>query len=96
MPIKNAEINAKIAEMEALNAEIKELEALVEAIKDSLKGELDSTKQDEINTGKYVIRYKLVESNRLDTSKFKKEQADMYAAYSKSSITTRFTYDEVA
>lgn len=94
--MKTEEINAKIAELEALNQEIKDLEALAESIKDLLKNELDSERKEEINTGKYVIRYKLVESSRFDTTKFKREQADMYNSYLKSSISTRFTYDEVA
>lgn len=87
----NAELNVKIAEMNALKEEMDKLDAQVEAIKGQLKAELDSKKVDDINTGAWIIRYQLISSNKFDTTACKKAEPDLYNKYLKNSVTTRFT-----
>ena len=51
--------------------------------------EMDSRQAEEVRAGGYVIRYKLVESSRVDTAALK--AAGIYDQYTKKSTAIRFT-----
>lgn len=59
--------------------------ALAEHIKQAM-GEIE-----ELCVGSHVVRYKVVKSNRFDTTAFKKAHADLYADFLKESTSRRFT-----
>ena len=73
-----------------IQAEIKELEAQADALKQKMITEMDARQVEELAVGEYTIRWNLYESNRLDTAKFKADHADLYAAYTKTTASTRF------
>ena len=86
--------NELINKIEALN----EWEALMEearqeadAIRDSLKQELLNRNTEELEAGKYIIRYQSIVSNRFDSSAFKKLMPDVYKSFIRQSTSKRFS-----
>ena len=73
-----------------LLANVRELEAQAETLKQELIREMDSRQAEKLRAGAFEIRYNCVESTRLDAAKLKAEQSEVYAAYAKSSVSTRF------
>lgn len=78
----------KLHEWEALAAEAA---AEAEAIKDSLKAEMFERNTEELQAGRYIIRWTSVISNRFDSSAFKKEHGDLYKSFTKQSASRRFS-----
>lgn len=86
-----AEMKAKAEELRELKVMAEELTAEITAIEDELKSELVGRDLEEINAGGYKIRYKIVTSNRFDSAAFKREMPELYATYSKSTTSRRFS-----
>lgn len=84
-------IEKNIKDFKELQRMSEEIAAEMEAIKDKIKAEMSERGTDEIITGEYKIRYKTVKSSRFDTKAFKEAHKDLYAAFVKDNITTRFT-----
>lgn len=83
------ELKAKIEELKELEAIIREAEAEVEALKDEIKAEMCD--KEEMNVGRYIVRWKSVVSNRLDTTALKKAIPDVYNMYVKQTESRRFS-----
>lgn len=84
-------IEKNIKDFKELQRMSEEIAAEMEAIKDRIKAEISERGTDEIITGEYKIRYKTVKSSRFDTKAFKESHQDLYTAFVKESVTTRFT-----
>ena len=78
----------KLKEWEALAAEAA---AEVEAIKDTIKREMDNRGVEELEAGQYIARFTTVLSNRFDTTGFKKEHGDLYKTFTKQTTSRRFS-----
>ena len=52
--------------------------------------EMDTRNIAELAAGEYTIRWSLYESNRLDAKALKADHGEIYAAYSKKTVSTRF------
>ena len=82
-----------------INNELKELEALIEeataeanAIRDSIKAEMVARNIEEMNLGKFIIRFTAVLSSRFDTKRFKEAFGEeLYKAYTKEVSSRRFS-----
>ena len=85
------QINNRIARLQDIEAQLKELEVQAETIRDELKADLESKGEDEHNTGSFVIRWKEIVTRRLDSKALKAALPDVFAAYSRESISRRFT-----
>ena len=86
--------NELVAKIEALNeweAVIEEAKAEAEAIRDSIKTEMLARDTEELNAGKYIVRWTSVLSNRFDTTAFKKTYGDLFKAFTKQVESRRFT-----
>ena len=86
--------NELIEKIEALNeweAVIEEAKAEAEAIRDSIKAEMLERDTEELNAGKYIVRWTSVLSNRFDTTAFKKTYGDLFKAFTKQVESRRFT-----
>ena len=86
--------NELVEKIEALNeweAVIEEAKAEAEAIRDSIKAEMLERDTEELNAGKYIIRWTSVLSNRFDTTAFKKVYGDLFKAFTKQVESRRFT-----
>lgn len=85
------EIESKIKELKELEELIEEANAEVEAIKDELKDVMHTLGKEEMEVGKYIVRWTSVLSNRFDSTAFKKVLPDVYKAYTKQVASRRFS-----
>ena len=89
--MSSVEIKSKIDELKELEALIKEAEAEVEALKDEIKAEMLKQNKDEMNVGRYIVRWKTVLSNRFDSTEFKKVMPEVYKMYTRQTESMRFS-----
>ena len=85
------EITAKIEELKEMEALIEEAKVEAETLRDAIKMEMLSRNTEELEAGRYVIRWTSVLSQRFDTTAFKKVMPDVYKAYTKQVSSKRFT-----
>ena len=85
------EIESKIAKMQEWEALAEEARAEAEALRDSIKAEMLERNTEELEAGKYIVRWTSILSNRFDTTAFKKEYAEMYKKYTKQVSSKRFS-----
>ena len=86
--------NELISKIEALNeweALMEEARNEAEAIRDSIKSLMVAQGVEEMEAGKYIIRWTSILSNRFDTTAFKRNYADLYKAFTKSTASKRFS-----
>ena len=84
------ELTTVATEYRDIQAQIKALEEQADALKQTMIREMDARQAEKLQAGPFEIRYTLTESNRLDSTKLKTEQPDIYAAYTKITASTRF------
>jgi len=84
------ELTTTAREYREIQAMIKELEAQADALKQQMVKEMDTRNIEELKAGEYTIRWGMYESSRLDSAKLKADHADLYAAYTKRTVSTRF------
>ena len=89
----NIEMVDKIKELKELEQYKKEIDSEIESLKDEIKKEMDALGTDEYKTDLVTVRYKLVKSKRFDNKSFKLNHKDLYEAFSKESITKRFSIE---
>lgn len=70
---------------------MQEAEAEAEAIRDSLKQEMINRGTEELECGKYIIRYQTITKNIFNSSAFKKALPDVYKSFIRQSTTKRFS-----
>ena len=83
------ELTEKVKELKSLQTLIEEATAEVEGIKDELKKEMGEA--EEIRVGDYKVRYTTVTSSRVDTVALKKALPDIAEAFTRTSVTRRFS-----
>ena len=84
--------NKTFADLASLKMMKKELDAEIEEKENEIKELMDKTSVTELIGTEHKATYKEVVSNRFDSSAFKRDHADMYEAYKKSSSSMRFTF----
>ncbi len=86
------EITGKIEELKELEDLIEEAKAQAETIKDELKAFMDSKGVEELNAGRFILRYTSVLSSRFDTKRFKEKFGEnVYKAFTKEVASRRFS-----
>lgn len=85
------DLESKIAMMQEWEALAEEAKAEAEALRDEIKAELTSRNTEEVTTGKYIIRWTSVLSQRFDSTAFKRAMPDVYKAFTKQVSSRRFT-----
>ena len=83
------EIQSKARELKELKVMKEELEAEIAVIEDALKVAMGE--QEEMLCGEYKLTYQTVTSSRFDSTRFKKDHADLAAAYTKATSYRRFS-----
>ena len=91
MCMTNRMIDNRCRKLADLEAQIKALQAQADEIKNEIKADMEADSLDEIDTGRFKVRYKLVESVRLDNKALKNDLPDVYSLYSKVTQCRRFT-----
>lgn len=85
------ELLAKIELLNKYEAMIDEMKSEAEAIRNTIKAEMDAREVEEMIAGQYIIRYTSVLSQRFDSTAFKKVMPEVYKAYTKQISSRRFT-----
>lgn len=89
MSINNLE--TKIEELKELENFMAEINEQAEAIRDTIKEEMKLRDTEELECGKYIVRWTSVLTTRFDTKKFKEKFGDeLYKAYTKEVASRRF------
>lgn len=89
--MSSTEIIFRIEQLKEWEALAAEAAAEIEALKDSIKKEMDSRGVEEIQAGQYIARFTTVLSSRFDSTAFKREHGDMYRMYTKQTTSRRFS-----
>lgn len=89
--MSSMEIISKIEALKEWEKLAAEAAAEIEALKDSIKREMDSRNLEELAAGQYIARFTIVVSNRLDTTALKRENNTMYQRYLKQTTSRRFS-----
>lgn len=89
--MSSMEIISKIEALKEWEKLAAEAAAEIEALKDSIKREMDSRSLEELAAGQYIARFTVVVSNRLDTTALKRENNTMYQRYLKQTVSRRFS-----
>lgn len=84
-------ISNRIRKLKELENERGELDKQIEALKDEIKEDMDSKGLEEQQVGDYVVRFVTVVTNRFDSSRLKKEHAELYSRYLKETSCRRFS-----
>lgn len=83
------EIQSKARELKELKLMQEELAAEITSIEDELKAAMGE--QEEMVCGEYKLTYQTVTSSRFDSTRFKKDHAELAAAYTKATSYRRFS-----
>lgn len=86
--MNNAELLNKVKKIRALEELIKEAKAEMESLKDEVKEAMGDT--EEVMIGHYIVRHKVVVTNKFDSNLFKSMMPDVYRQYTKQGIERRF------
>lgn len=89
--MSNIDIESKIEQLKELEELIEEAKAEVEALKDEIKAEMLKRNTEEMEAGRFIVRWTSVLSNRFDSTAFKKVLPDVYKAYTKQVASRKFT-----
>lgn len=85
------EMESKVAKLLEWEALLEEAKQEAETLRDEIKMEMLNRNTEELETGRYIVRWTSIVSNRFDTTAFKKEHGEMYKLYTKQSTSKRFT-----
>ena len=85
------EIESRIVKMQEWEALAEEARAEAEALRDSIKAEMLERDTEELEAGKYIVRWTSVLSNRFDTTAFKKQHSELYKDFTKQVASKRFS-----
>lgn len=85
------EMESKIKKLQEWEALAEEAKAEAEALRDEIKAEMLARDTEELEAGRFIIRWTSVLSNRFDTTTFKKEHSEMYKLYTKQTTSRRFS-----
>ena len=85
------ELLEKVEALQEWEKILEEAKAEVEALRDEIKADMTEKDLEELDLGKYIVRWTPILSNRFDTTAFKKVYGDLYKAYTKQVASRRFS-----
>ena len=85
------EMESKVAKLQEWEALAEEARQEAEALRDEIKAEMLARETEEMEAGRFIVRWTSVLSNRFDTTAFKKEHSEMYKQYTKQIASRRFS-----
>lgn len=88
---KELEMVSKVEQLQELEELIDEAKAEAEKLKDELKREMYERNTEEMQVGKYIVRWTETLSQRFDTTNFKKLFPDVYKEFTKQVASRRFS-----
>ena len=85
------ELTGKIRELKELQIMADELQEQITILQGAIKEEMTAQNVEVLLVDIYKVRWTTVISNRFDTKTFKSEHSDLYARYTKSTESRRFS-----
>lgn len=85
------ELERKITKMQEWEALAEEAKAEAESLRDEIKSEMLERNLEELEAGKFIVRWTSVLSNRFDSTAFKKQYGELYRKYTKQVSSRRFS-----
>ena len=85
------ELEARIEKLQEWEALAAEAMAEADTIRDSIKNEMQNRNTEELQAGRFIIRWTSVVSNRFDSSAFKRVHGELYKAFCKAVQSRRFS-----
>ena len=89
----NINIDNIMKELASYNMMKEEIDATIEGLKDEIKNYMLVNNTDTVIGSEHKATYKPVESSRIDTTALKKALPEVAAAYTKISVSRRFTFN---
>ncbi len=86
--MSNPNMESKVKELMELRRMKEELEAEITSMEDEIKAVMGE--EETLFAGSYKVLWKPVTTSRFDSTRFKKEHADLAEAYTKTTTTRRF------
>ena len=87
--MSNPSMEAKVKELMELRRMKEELEAEITAMEDEIKQVMGE--EETLLAGSYKVLWKPVTTSRFDSVRFRKDHAELAAAYTKTTTIRRFT-----
>ena len=88
--MSTTELNSTAKDLISVRAMIEELQAEAETLTDKLKAAMVEQGAEVLQGDGWKATWKNVSSTRFDSKAFKADHADLYSAYSKATVSTRF------
>ncbi len=88
--MSTTELNSTAKDLISVRAMIEELQAEAETLTDKLKAAMVDQGTEVLQGDGWKATWKNVSSTRFDSKAFKADHADLYSAYSKATVSTRF------
>ena len=85
------DIIKKAEYLQELEGFMEEIKAEAETVRDAIKAEMMARGVEEMEAGKYIIRWTPVLSNRFDSTAFKKLYGELYKSFTKQTASRRFS-----
>lgn len=85
------QIENRVKKLKAIEKQRKDLEAQEKALKEEIKRDMESKGQEELKTKNFIIRWKEIISNTLDSKALKATFPDICEQFTKQSASKRFT-----
>ena len=85
------ELTSKVRELKELKAFAEQIADEIAAIEDLIKAEMTVRNTDDLTAGAYRIKWTTYQSRRFDSTRFKKDHAELAAAYTKTTTARRFS-----
>lgn len=89
--MSSIELESKITKMQEWEALAEEAKAEADTLRDAIKAELLKRDTDELQAGRFIVRWSTVLTSRLDTTALKKAMPEIYKAYTKQTTSRRFS-----
>ena len=84
-------IESRVKKLKAIELKQQELTKQAEAIRAELQQDMEAKGADELHTKNFIVRWKKIIGQRLDTKALKEALPDIYNLYTKQTATRRFT-----
>ena len=85
------QIENRVKKLKAIEKQRKDLEAQEKALKEEIKRDMESKGLEELKTKNFLIRWKEIISNTLDSKALKATFPDICEQFTKQSASKRFT-----
>ena len=93
--MSSIELNEKVSDYFDIIAEIERLQAQAEAIKDVIKFVMVEKETEEITGTNWRATWHNTKTERIDSKALKEALPDIYKEYSKTTVSTRFTLNQI-